>query len=100
MATAYACATAGLRPVVIEADRVGVGSAGRSAGLLLPDPGVGFKDLVTAHGLRAARRMFEGYRKASLDGSATLRRLKIRCDLDDCDDVIVAQRDDEKALSR
>ena len=98
--TAYACAAAGLRPLVIEADRLGFGSAGRSAGLLLPDPGVFFRDIVSAHGLRAARRIFEGYRKASSDGVATLRRLNIRCDLLPCDDVRVAIRDGEKELQR
>src|SRR6185503_11498383 len=73
-ATAYACAAAGMRPLLIEADRLGWGSAGRSAGLLLSDPGVSFRDIAKAHGLRAARRVFEGYRKAALDGAATLRR--------------------------
>src|SRR5690349_16940974 len=38
-ATAYTCAVAGLTTIVLEADRVGGGSAGRSAGLLLPEPG-------------------------------------------------------------
>jgi glycine/D-amino acid oxidase-like deaminating enzyme len=99
-ATAYACAAAGMRPLLIEADRIGSGSAGRSAGLLLPDPGVPFKDIAKAHGLRAARRIFEGYRKASSDAAATLRRLKIRCDLESCDDLIVAVRDGEKELRR
>ena len=54
-ATAYMCAMAGLRPIVIEADRVGHGSAGRSAGLLLADPGPLFREVVSRHGLRAAR---------------------------------------------
>ena len=99
-ATAYACAAAGLRPLVIEGDRIGFGSAGRSAGLLLPDPGVFFRDIVSAHGLRAAKRVFEGYRKAASDGAATLRRLNIRCDLRACDDVLVAIREGEKALRR
>jgi glycine/D-amino acid oxidase-like deaminating enzyme len=99
-ATAFACAAAGLRPVVIEGDRLGSGSAGRSAGLLLPDPGVFFRDIVSAHGLRAARKVFEGYRKAASDGAATLRRLNIRCDLLACDDVLVAIRDGEKELRR
>jgi glycine/D-amino acid oxidase-like deaminating enzyme len=98
--TAYACAAAGLRPVVIEADRLGFGSAGRSAGLMLPDPGVSFRDTVSAHGLRAARRIFEGYRKAASDGAATLRRLNIRCDLLPCDDVLVAIGEGEKELRR
>ncbi len=59
-ATAYACAAAGMRPLVIEADRIGLGSAGRSAGLLLPDPGVFFRDIVSAHGLRAAQADLRG----------------------------------------
>lgn len=99
-ATAYACAAAGMRPIVIEADRLGSGSSGRSAGLLLPDPGVSFRDTVRAHGLRAARRMFEGYRKAAFDGAALLRRLNIRCDLLPCEDVVAAIRDGEKELRR
>ena len=99
-ATAYACAAAGVRPLVIEADRLGSGSAGRSAGLLLPDPGVFFRETVSAHGLRAARRIFEGYRKAASDGASTLRRLNIRCDLRSCDDVLVAIRDGEKDVRR
>jgi glycine/D-amino acid oxidase-like deaminating enzyme len=99
-ATAYACAQAGMRPFVLEADRLGSGSAGRSAGLLLADPGVAFRDIAKAHGLRAARRVFEGYRKAALEAAATLRRLNIRCDLQSCDDVLVAIRDGEKNLQR
>src|SRR4029453_17371836 len=99
-ATAFACAAAGLRPLVIEGDRLGCGSAGRSAGLLLPDPGVFFRDIVSAHGMRAARKVFEGYRKAATDGAATLRRLNIRCDLRPCDDVLVAIRDGEKEFRR
>ena len=99
-ATAYACASAGMRPLVIEAERIGLGSAGRSAGLLLSDPGVPFRDIAKAHGLRAARRIFEGYRKAAVDGAATLRRLNIRCDLTAGDDVLVAIRDGEKELRR
>ena len=99
-ATAYACAAAGMRPLLVEAERIGLGSAGRSAGLLLPDPGVAFRDIVSAHGLRAARRIFEGYRKAASDGAATLRRLNVRCDLTSSDDVLVAIRDGEKELRR
>ena len=35
-AAAHACAAAGLKTVLVEAERIGHGSAGRSAGLLLP----------------------------------------------------------------
>src|SRR5213593_1326405 len=58
-ATAYICALAGIKAIVIEAERVGQGSAGRSAGLLLPEPGPAFRDVERAHGHRtghSARR--------------------------------------------
>jgi glycine/D-amino acid oxidase-like deaminating enzyme len=89
-----------MRPLLIEGNRLGFGSAGRSAGLLLPDPGVSFRDIVGAHGLRAARRVFEGYRKAASDGATTLRRLNIRCDLVAIDDVLVTNREGEKEFRR
>src|SRR5512138_1506809 len=99
-ATAYACAAAGFKTILIEADRLGQGSAGRGAGLLLSDPGPAFRDVVKAHGLRAGRHVFESWRRASLDAGALLRRLTIRCDLDAVDDLIVATRDGEKDLRR
>ena len=99
-AAAYACAVAGLKPIVLEADRLGQGSAGRSAGLLLSDPGPAFRDIVKAHGLRAARQAFEAWRRASLDGAALLRRLNIRCELEPVDNLIVAVRDGVKDLRR
>src|SRR6185503_86285 len=99
-AAAYACALAGVKTMVIEADRVGRGSAGRSAGLLLPEPGPSFRDIEQAHGLRAARAAFESWRRASLEGAALLRRLNIKCGLEPVTPLIVADRDDEKLLRR
>jgi glycine/D-amino acid oxidase-like deaminating enzyme len=99
-ATAYACALAGLKTIAIEANRIGQGSAGRSAGLLLPEPGPAFREVEQAHGLRAARIAFESWRRASLDAAALLRRLNIRCGLDPVTPLIVAGRFDEKPLRR
>ncbi len=99
-ATAYACGAAGMRALVLESARVGRGSSGRSAGLLLPDPGPSFRDLAQAHGLRAARLAFRSWRRATLDAAALVRRLGIRCGLDSLDALIVAGRDDDKALRR
>jgi len=99
-ATAYACALAGVKTMVIEADRVGRGSAGRSAGLLLPEPGPSFLDIEHAHGLRAARAAFDSWRRASLEGAALLRRLNIKCGLEPVTPLIVANRDDERMLRR
>src|SRR5687768_3896942 len=99
-AVAYACAMAGLETVLLESDRIGYGSAGRSAGLLTPEPGPSFRDVAAAHGLRAARRVFDAWRRGALDGSALLRRLKIRCDLQPQESYLVGARDDEKPLRR
>ena len=99
-ATAYACAMAGLRPFVIEADRVGQGSAGRSAGLLLADPGPLFRDVVRSHGLRAARRVFETWARGASDGAALLKRLKVPRGVTALSDVMAAPRGDDKQLAR
>jgi glycine/D-amino acid oxidase-like deaminating enzyme len=99
-AIAYACAAAGLEPIVLEADRVGSGTSGRSVGLLNTDPGPLFRDVAAAHGLRAARRVFEAWRRGALDGAALLRRLKIKCELEPAGSILVGAREDEKALRR
>jgi len=99
-AAAHACAVAGIKTIVLEADRIGQGSVGRSAGLLLPEPGPAFRDVERAHGLRAARAAFTAWRRASLEASALLRRLHIKCGLEATESVIVAGRDNEKALKR
>jgi glycine/D-amino acid oxidase-like deaminating enzyme len=99
-ATAYACAVAGLRPIVVEADRIGQGSAGRSAGLLLSEPGPAFRDVARAHGLRAARRVYESWEKGASDAAAVLRRLKIAGGVETFGSLIVAFRGDEKTLQR
>ena len=99
-ATAYTCAMAGLRPIVIEADRVGQGSAGRSAGLLLADPGPLFREVVSSHGLRAARRVFETWARGASDGAALLKRLKVPRGVTAVSDVMAALRGDDKTLAR
>jgi glycine/D-amino acid oxidase-like deaminating enzyme len=99
-ATAYACVMAGLKPIVIEAGRLGQGSAGRSAGLLLPEPGPAFRDVAQTHGLRAARRVFEAWSRGASEGAALLRRLKVPRGVDAIDSLVVAFRGDEKALQR
>jgi glycine/D-amino acid oxidase-like deaminating enzyme len=99
-ATALALATAGVRAAVVDAERIGQGTTGRGPGLLLPEPGPSFKDIAAAHGLRSARRIFEAWRRASLDGAAQLRRLSVKCDLEPRDSVYVVSGDDEKGLLR
>jgi glycine/D-amino acid oxidase-like deaminating enzyme len=99
-AIAYACAVAGIRAVVIEAERIGRGASGRSAGFLLPEPGPAFREITALHGLRAARRIFESWRRGALDAAALLRRANIRCNLAPVDLLTLTSREGEKALRR
>src|SRR4026209_1358821 len=66
-ATAVACAFAGMKPLVIEAERVGL-AAGRTSGLLLPDPGPSFRDIAKRHGLRVAKLVFGTWRRGGFGG--------------------------------
>lgn len=98
VATAYACAVAGLKPLVLDAGRIGSGITGRTAGLLLPEPGPAFRDVQQAHGLRTARTIFDSWRRASLEAAALLRRLSVQCALEPLDSATVGG--DEKTLRR
>src|SRR2546423_10808556 len=55
-ATAYACAAAGVKVVLLEADRLGAGSTGAAAGWIADKPGVPFADIEPEHRNRVARR--------------------------------------------
>ena len=99
-AIAHACVAAGFETLLLERDRIGHGGTGRSAGLLSPEPGPSFRDVAAAHGLRAARRVFETWRRGALDGAALIRRLNIRCDLDPRDLTVIASREEETSLRR
>ena len=99
-AVAYACAKAGLDTLVLEAARIGQGGTGRGAGLLAADPGPSFRQVVAAHGLRDARRVFEAWRRGAIEGAALLRRLRIYCQLTARDAVVVARGDDAGHLRR
>jgi glycine/D-amino acid oxidase-like deaminating enzyme len=98
--TAYACAVAGLKVMLIEGDRLGQGASARVAGLLLAEPGPSFRDVEKLHGVRAARTVFDTWRRASLEGGALLRRLKITCGLHSLDDLLVSTGHDDKELKR
>jgi glycine/D-amino acid oxidase-like deaminating enzyme len=81
-ATAYAFAAAGTKVVLLEAEQIGRGNTGCASGWISEDPGVPFADLERAVGLRSARHVQQGWRRASLDFAALLRRLNVKCYLD------------------
>jgi glycine/D-amino acid oxidase-like deaminating enzyme len=67
---------------------------------VLPEPGPSFRDLVQLHGVRTTRQIFEGWRRASLDAAALLKRLGVRCSLEPRAHVIVGSAGDERPLRR
>ena len=92
-ACASTFATAGVKVVVLEADRIGAGSTAASPGLIREDFDASFQATADAHGLRAARTLWQGLRRASLDFAAALKRQNIKCDLMPQDLLHVVRRD-------
>ena len=62
------------RTVVLEADRIGAAARRRRLGLIREDFDASFQDTAGAHGLRAARTLWQGLRRASLDFAAAIKR--------------------------
>jgi glycine/D-amino acid oxidase-like deaminating enzyme len=92
---------AGVRVVLLEADRLAQGSTGGCPGLLRLEPAVSFVSLQERHGLRAARAAWRAFRRAGLDLASTIRRLKIRCEfVPDAALRVGLATDDERALKR
>jgi len=89
-ATAYAFAAAGAKVVLLEAEQIGRGTTALSSGWISENPAVPFGDLENAIGLRNARYAWQAWHRAALDFASLLRRLKIKCDLEECGSVTVA----------
>ena len=98
---AYVFAQAGLRAVVLEAERVGQAATASGPGLFDAGAGARFSDLRTRYGLRAARHLSETSRLAGLDAQALIRRLRLRCGLQRLDVTEVATSEETlSALQR
>jgi glycine/D-amino acid oxidase-like deaminating enzyme len=98
--TAYALAAAGVKVIVLEADRIGRDATALAAGWISEDPNVPFHDVERAIGLRAARRAWQAWRRAALDFAALLKRLDVKCYLDERGAVAVASTPEQTANLR
>ncbi len=96
-ATAYAFAAHGVGVTLLEAEQIGRGSTGGASGWMADDPGVSFADLERARGRRAARQIFQSWRRAALDFAALTRRLGLKCRLQASTSVLVATRAQQAA---
>lgn len=94
-AVAYAFAAAGVGAVLVEAEQVGRGRSGSASGWVAPEPGLQFSAIQTSLGMRAARHAFQAWRRASLDLTALVRRLAIKCDVQPCRASIVGRGPDQ-----
>ena len=89
-ATAYAFASAGAKVMLLEAEQIGRGTTALSSGWISEDTGVPFGDLEKAIGRRNARYAWQVWRRAALDFATLLRRLEIKCHLEERGSVTVA----------
>lgn len=80
--TAYACAAAGVRVILLEADRLGSGGSGLGPGIASAEGSTSFVDLQAQAGRRVARAHFEHMHRAVLDLAAAARRLGIKAEMD------------------
>lgn len=92
-ACAWTFAAAGIRVVLLEAEAVGGGATGGSAGIVREDFDASFQDAASRHGLKAARTLWQGMRRASLDFAAALKRIGVKADLTPADLLQVCRRD-------
>lgn len=80
-ACAASFAAAGIDVVLLEGDVIGGAATARDLGLVREDFDASFQETSAAHGLRAARTLWQAMRRASLDFPSTLRRMAIKCEL-------------------
>ena len=79
---AYACATAGLKVMLVEADRIGLGGTAHATGLLSGESSESYREVETRHGRRIARALFEPLQSAPRELASTVKRLGIRANVD------------------
>ncbi|MGH9329477.1 MAG: NAD(P)/FAD-dependent oxidoreductase, partial [Vicinamibacterales bacterium] len=101
-ASAYTFATAGVPVVLVEAERIGQGDGTSGGlGLLRQELDVDFHEVASTYGLRAARALWQGARRAALDFAAALRRLGVGAELTLADSITFSRlREDERRLRK
>jgi glycine/D-amino acid oxidase-like deaminating enzyme len=98
-ACAAAFASVGVGVTLLEAERIGGGATAGSHGLLRQDLDGSFQESAARHGLRTARHVWQGFRRAALDFGAMLRRVGVRADLAP-HDLLVLTREGADAARR
>ena len=76
--TAYACAAAGMKVILLDAARVGLGGTASASGLLSGEAAESYREVEARHGRRTARAMFGAMESAPRDLAATVKRLGLK----------------------
>lgn len=87
--TAYACAAAGLKVIVLEAERVGLGGSGYATGMLSGEVGDSYREVEARHGKRLARAVFAAMQTAPRELASTIKRLNLKADFTMADQMRV-----------
>jgi glycine/D-amino acid oxidase-like deaminating enzyme len=99
--TAYACAAAGLKVILLEAERVGLGGTGYATGLMSGESSESYRDVEARAGRRVARALFSSLESAPRDLAATVKRLGLKAPLDVAPAIrIVPPAQTDKALRK
>lgn len=98
--TAYACASAGYKVILLEADRIGIAGTGRATGLLSGDACDSYREIESRAGRRAARAMFDTMQLAPRELAATIKRLGIRAGFELADHLRVLSPGESDKLIR
>jgi glycine/D-amino acid oxidase-like deaminating enzyme len=80
--TAYACAAAGMKVMLLDAERIGSGGSGRATGLFSGEASESYRELEARAGRRAARAMFDAMQAAPKELAATVKRLGLKADFE------------------
>ena len=98
---AYACASAGYKVILLEADRIGLGGTGRATGLLSGEACESYRELEARAGKRAARAMFDAMQAAPRELAVAVKRLGIRAGFAPADQFrVLARGESDKLLRR
>jgi glycine/D-amino acid oxidase-like deaminating enzyme len=87
---AHAFASAGVSTTLLEGSMVGEGSTAASSALLLQEPDLELTQLADRYGMRTSRRIWQSSRDSVHALVTLLRRLRITCDLRECDAIYFA----------
>jgi len=79
--TAYACAAAGMKVMLLEADRIGIAGSGHATGLFSGESSESFREVEARHGRRMARAMFAAQQSAPGELAAAVKRMGIKANL-------------------